>query len=109
MSTSDHRVLGQAEARLLVTASVALLGLAAVGFLWPWLLAIPFGVVAAWLGTTTLARALRLLRGKGGAGIDGDPGEPTAIPIRRRRKSDEVMAELGQAEDRKAQADPAAP
>jgi cardiolipin synthase A/B len=61
----DHRVLGPAEARVLGFAAIALLGVAAVGFLWPWLLAIPLGVLSAYIGTTLLIQALRLLSGAG--------------------------------------------
>jgi cardiolipin synthase len=57
----DHRVLGPAEAHLLGFASLVLLCLAAVGFLWPFMIAIPLGVLAAWIGTTLLIQALRLL------------------------------------------------
>jgi cardiolipin synthase len=57
----DHRVLGPAEARVLGFAALFLLALAAVAFLWPWLLAVPLGVLAAYIGTTLLIQALRLL------------------------------------------------
>jgi cardiolipin synthase len=104
MVTSDRRVLGPAEARLLGTASLVLLALAGVGFVWPWLLAVPLGVLAGWLGITTLVRAVRLVRRKG----QDDELEDPVIPIRRRRRSDEVAVEIA-ADSSKAQADPAAP
>jgi cardiolipin synthase len=105
MSADHHRVLGPAEARLLVTASVVLLALAGVGFVWPWVLAVPFGVLAAWLGSTLLVRAVRLLRNKN-AELE-PPDAMDAIPIRRRRRSEEVATDV--AGEPKAQADPAAP
>ena len=57
----DHRVLGPAEAHLLGFAALVLLCLAAVGFLWPFMIAVPFALLAAWIGTTLLIQALRLL------------------------------------------------
>ena len=57
---TDRRVLGPAEGRLLVFAATILIGLGAVGFVWPWALAVPFAVASAWLGITLLIRALRL-------------------------------------------------
>jgi cardiolipin synthase A/B len=61
----DHRVLGPAEAKVLGFASIVLLALAAVGFLWPWLLAVPACVLMAWIGTTLLIQSLRLLASSG--------------------------------------------
>ncbi len=57
----DHRVLGPAEARVLGVAALVLLALAALGLLWPWLIAVPLAVLAAWVGTTLLIQSLRLL------------------------------------------------
>ncbi len=60
----DHRVLGPAEARVLGVASFVLLALAAVGFIWPWVIAVPLGVLAAYIGTTLLIQTVRLLSGR---------------------------------------------
>jgi cardiolipin synthase len=57
---TNHRVLGPAEARVLLMAGLALAGTAAVAFLFPWLLAVPVGVLAGWVGITLLVRSLRL-------------------------------------------------
>jgi cardiolipin synthase len=57
---TNHRVLGPAEARVLLMAGLALAGTAAVAFLFPWLLAVPVGVLAGWIGITLLVRSLRL-------------------------------------------------
>jgi cardiolipin synthase len=57
---TNRRVLGPAEARVLMMAGLVLLGLAGVGLLWPWLLAIPFGVLSAWVGASLIVRSLRL-------------------------------------------------
>ena len=57
---TNHRVLGPAEARVLAMAGACLLGLAALAIAFPWLLAIPFGVLGGWIGITLLFRAARL-------------------------------------------------
>jgi cardiolipin synthase len=57
---TNRRVLGPAEARVLAMAGLVLLALAAVGLVWPWLLAMPMGVAAAWVGVSLLMRSLRL-------------------------------------------------
>jgi cardiolipin synthase A/B len=57
---TNRRVLGPAEARVLMMAGLVLLGLAGVGLLWPWLLAIPFGVFSAWVGASLIVRSMRL-------------------------------------------------
>jgi hypothetical protein len=45
---------------VLLMAGLALAGTAAVAFLFPWLLAVPVGVLAGWVGITLLVRSLRL-------------------------------------------------
>jgi cardiolipin synthase A/B len=57
---TNHRVLGPAEARVLLMAGLVLAGVAAVAFLFPWLLAVPVGVLAGWIGITLLVRSMRL-------------------------------------------------
>ncbi len=79
---TDHRVLGAAEARVLGMAACLLMVLAAVGFLWPWLLAVPFGVISGWLGITLLIRALRLYGRKGVM----SPGDDLRLTTERRRR-----------------------
>ncbi len=58
---TDHRVLGPAEAKLLTFAGVVLLAASLVGMAWPPAVAVPFAIVAAWMGISLLLRALRLV------------------------------------------------
>jgi cardiolipin synthase len=61
-----YRVLGRAEARLLAIAAGVLLALAVVGAAWPRVVAMPFAVLAGWLGIALVLRAWRLARNGGG-------------------------------------------
>ena len=56
------RAIGPAEARVLLSAAAALLILAAVGLLWPRLLAVPLAVLGGWAGLSLLVRAGALYR-----------------------------------------------
>jgi cardiolipin synthase A/B len=57
-----RRTLGPTEARLMFSAGLILLVLAVVGWIWPLVLAIPMGIVGAWVGLTLLLSAYRLWR-----------------------------------------------
>lgn len=58
----QQRVLGAAEAGLLAMLGLFLILLAAVGFYWPRLLALPIAGVSLWLAVWLLGRAWRLHR-----------------------------------------------
>jgi cardiolipin synthase len=60
---TDRRVLGASEAGVMIKFGVALTAIAALGFLFPRLIAVPVGVVAAWIGIALLVRAWKLRRG----------------------------------------------
>ncbi len=57
-----QRSLAPAEARSLTRFGSSLVGLALVAFFLPRILAVPIGLVAAWLGVSLLARAQRVRR-----------------------------------------------
>jgi cardiolipin synthase len=59
---APRRLHGHAERRLLVPAGLALVALAPLAALWPWLLAWPLAAFALWLGIALLLRAARLPR-----------------------------------------------
>ena len=61
---SDHRVLERGDTRIVAAAGLVLVAIAVAAILWPRLVAIPFAVLAAWVGTTLLLRANRLNRGR---------------------------------------------
>jgi cardiolipin synthase len=63
-----RRHLGRTEAVTLLYGAAMALGLAAVAFKWPRAIAVPLGVIIAWLGLAWVARALKLL------GRRPDPG-----------------------------------
>jgi cardiolipin synthase A/B len=59
---ANRRVLGPAEAKIMVCASLVLLALASVAALWPLLLVVPFTLGAVWLAIALLIKAYRLHR-----------------------------------------------
>lgn len=73
---TNQRVLGPAEARLMVTGSLLLLGLAAVAFMWPKVIALPFAVIGVWVAFTLLVRAYALHRR--GSAEAAAPGQESA-------------------------------
>ena len=59
---TNRRVLGPAEAKIMMLAGVMLLILAAVAALWPLLFVVPFTLLAVWLAIALLIKAYRLHR-----------------------------------------------
>ena len=55
----------------MAAAGIALVALAMLGLVWPWLVAIPLSLIGGWVGLALLARARALRRGDPPA----DPGE----------------------------------
>jgi len=70
---TNRRVLGPAEAGLMFKTGLVLLTLAVLGVIWPHAVAIPVGVIAAWIAVALLVRARRLRREPGESDSD-DPG-----------------------------------
>jgi cardiolipin synthase len=62
---TNRRVLGPAEARLMVVSALLLLALAVVAMLWPRVIAAPFAVLGAWFAVALLVRAYRMRSGEG--------------------------------------------
>ena len=77
-AVTARRTLGPAEAALAGRAGLLLLLLAAVTLFFPLVTAVPFAVVAAWVGLSLLARAWRLRRAR--AGTDPAPGAAPPAP-----------------------------
>ncbi|MDX1649882.1 MAG: cardiolipin synthase B, partial [Myxococcota bacterium] len=67
----SQRPLGASELRPLAVTGAVLLALAAVAFVWPRVLAVPLGLLAAWLGVGLLGRALALRRRARAAPAEG--------------------------------------
>ncbi|HJU67302.1 MAG TPA: phospholipase D-like domain-containing protein [Gemmatimonadaceae bacterium] len=59
---TEHRVLGATEARAAAALGGLCVTIAGIMLLWPRLLAIPFGIIIAWIGVAMLAKAHRLRR-----------------------------------------------
>jgi cardiolipin synthase A/B len=60
-----YRVLGPAEANLLLPAGLALIASAVVAMLFPRVVAVPFAVVCAWLGIALILRSIHVRRTSG--------------------------------------------
>jgi cardiolipin synthase len=70
-----YRVLGPAEARLLIGGGALLLAFAALVILLPWLFIIPAAILAGWFGITLIIDGVRLRRGRGLPSLEEkDPG-----------------------------------
>jgi cardiolipin synthase len=76
---TNHRVLGPAESQLLVASGLGLVALAVLAAIWPLLAAIPFAVLAFWVGASLLWRASRLA-GRRRAADNAAPALLAAVP-----------------------------
>ncbi|HEX8747638.1 MAG TPA: phospholipase D-like domain-containing protein [Pyrinomonadaceae bacterium] len=59
---TNRRILGSAEARVMVVASVLLLALSIVAVMWPRVVTVPLAVIGAWTAAALLIRSYRLHR-----------------------------------------------
>jgi cardiolipin synthase A/B len=59
---TNRRVLGRTEAGTMAAVGAALLGIVAVGIVWPLVIAAPVVLIAAWIGIALVVRALELKR-----------------------------------------------
>jgi cardiolipin synthase len=66
---TDHRVLGLAEARAAAVLGVVCLAIGVIALLWPPVLAIPFGVLIAWIGGAMLLKAHNLRKEREERGV----------------------------------------
>ncbi|HYH44030.1 MAG TPA: phospholipase D-like domain-containing protein [Burkholderiales bacterium] len=57
---TNRRVLGRTEAGIMAGVGAALLGLTAIGIAWPLVVAVPFVVLAGWIGVALIVRAADL-------------------------------------------------
>ena len=57
---TNRRVLGASEAGMMAKFGLVLLVLAVLGVAWPEAIAVPFGILAGWVGIALLVRARRL-------------------------------------------------
>ena len=57
---TNHRILGPAEARIMLFVSIALLVLSAVSVIWPRLIGIPAAFFGTWFGISLGIRAYKL-------------------------------------------------
>jgi cardiolipin synthase len=61
---TSQRLLGPAEARLMVSGGLALLALSVVAFIWPRWIAVPLGLLGMWIAASLLVRAYELHRSR---------------------------------------------
>ena len=59
-----QRVFRPAEGSVLVRGGLALVVLAALAVLVPWVIVVPFAILAAWLGTTLIVNGIRVRRAR---------------------------------------------
>jgi cardiolipin synthase A/B len=59
---TNHRILGPAEARVMIVGSVLLLALSVVAVLWPRVVTIPLAILGVWIAVALLIRSYRLHR-----------------------------------------------
>jgi len=71
---TNRRILGPAEAGVMAKMGLLLLVLAALGVMWPEVVAVPVGVVAGWIGLSLLIKAHRLRRVGSEQNDDGNTG-----------------------------------
>jgi cardiolipin synthase len=63
-AVTNHRVLGPAEAKILLSSGIALVLIAALAALWPRAVAVPIAVLALWVGVALVWRSTRLALGR---------------------------------------------
>ena len=76
---TDRRVLGPAEGGVMAKVGAILVALAAAGLIWPVIIAVPFGILAGWIGIALLARAWRLRKRHSSEADEGDKELPEPI------------------------------
>jgi cardiolipin synthase A/B len=79
---TDHRVLEQGDTRIVAAAGTVLFAVAVASTLWPRLFAIPFALLAAWVGGALLLRAYRLNRNRpqdSGVGFGQEPRQSSPL------------------------------
>ncbi len=72
---TSHRMLGPAEAGIMAVMGLAILGLVAIGVLWPLAVVVPMSVVGVWIAVSLLVRAFVLRRGGVTAAKDKEDAE----------------------------------
>lgn len=72
---TSRRELGPAESSLMANVGMVLVLVAAVGILFPWVIAIPVALLAAWLGSAAIIRSFRLRRIRKQQGAGSQTGE----------------------------------
>lgn len=84
---TNRRVLGSAEAGIMIRVSLLLLGLAAVSVVWPRVISVPLAVLGTWVAASTLLRGIKLYRERGrqaaaeaAAAVEDPPPETTTEP-----------------------------
>jgi len=79
---TNHRLLGPAESRTMFGGAIVLLVLAAVGALWPRVLAFPIAALAFWIALSLLGNARKIRRQQPAAPLSQTPqplGEPAPV------------------------------
>jgi cardiolipin synthase len=83
---TNHRLLGPAEAKIMTSASLPLLGLTIVAVLWPRWITILLAVIGGWIALALLVKAYKL-RTRGSEPASTLPQEPSLRTRRSLRRS----------------------
>jgi cardiolipin synthase A/B len=79
---SEQRVLARTDARLVASAGLALLTIAALGVIWPLAVIVPLAIVLVWIGLVLLVRAFTLRRERRSQGLPATRVRPAPVPPR---------------------------
>ncbi|HQI00903.1 MAG TPA: phospholipase D-like domain-containing protein [Deltaproteobacteria bacterium] len=90
---TNRRVLGPADAKIMLSIGAMLLALAVVAAVWPRLLAVPYAAVTGWIGLALLVRAYRIRKRSGSDAFDT-----------RGREEDGLIPEDGKPKDKRSNA-----
>jgi cardiolipin synthase len=77
---TNRRVLGPAEARLMVLSASVLLALSVIAVKWPRALTFPLAFVGTWVALALFVRAYKLHRGARSVAAEKERGNPPPPP-----------------------------
>jgi cardiolipin synthase A/B len=77
---TNHRTLGPAEGRLLITSGTLMAAVAAISMVWPRVVAVPIAILGLWQGLALVWRGFHVRRGPRALGVDSPPRAAPSPP-----------------------------